>query len=78
VAAHTADEKKLRKLLRELRKEQKLTQVDLAKKIRETQQLVSKVESGDRRLYATQLFEYVNKGFGLTLEDFARRYEARR
>jgi hypothetical protein len=41
----------------------------------EPQQVVSKIERGDRRLYATQLFEYVEKGFGMTVVEFARRYE---
>ncbi len=49
--------------------------MELAKKVGEPQQVISKIERGHRRLYATQLFEYVKKGFGLRPVEFARRYE---
>ena len=75
MATNTLAERRLRKLLKEIRKEQGLTQVELAKRIGQSQQFVSMVESGDRRLYATQLTELVKKGFRISLTDFAKRFE---
>ena len=75
MSAHSPEEERLQRLLRELRVERGLTQVDLAAKVGEPQQVISKIENGHRRLYATQLFEYVNDGFGLSVVQFARLYE---
>jgi transcriptional regulator with XRE-family HTH domain len=75
MAAYTPSEEKLTRLLRKLREERGLTQIALGERVDEPQQVVSKIERGDRRLYATQLFEYVEKGFGMTVVEFARRYE---
>jgi transcriptional regulator with XRE-family HTH domain len=76
MASYSSAEQKLHRLLKDLRIEHGLTQVDLAKRIGEPQQVISKIERGHRRLYATQLFDYVRKGFGLSVVQFARRYEA--
>jgi transcriptional regulator with XRE-family HTH domain len=75
MAAYTPSEEKLTRLLRKLREERGLTQIALGERVDEPQQVVSKIERGDRRLYATQLFEYVEKGFGMTVVEFVRRYE---
>jgi transcriptional regulator with XRE-family HTH domain len=75
MASYSSAEQKLCRLLKDLRVEHGLTQIDLAKRVGEPQQVISKIERGHRRLYATQLFEYVRKGFGLTVAQFARRYE---
>ncbi len=75
MASYSRSEKALCKLLKELRTERNLTQVELAKKVGEPQQVISKIERGHRRLYASQLFVYVEKGFGLGPTQFARRYE---
>ena len=75
MATNTIAERRLRQLLKELRKEQGLTQVELGRRIGQSQQFVSMVESGDRRLYATQLVEIVRKGFRIPLTRFAQRYE---
>ncbi|MEM7097957.1 MAG: helix-turn-helix transcriptional regulator [Pseudomonadota bacterium] len=75
MASYSKQEKLLCKLLRELRIERKMTQIELAKKVRFEQQVVSKIENGHRRLYATQLFQYVSDGFDLSPSEFAAIYE---
>lgn len=52
-----------------------LTQVDLGKRIKQPQQVVSKIERGERRLFATQLFELCRKGFEIGTAEFGTRYE---
>jgi transcriptional regulator with XRE-family HTH domain len=61
-------------LLREMRVESGLTQVDLAERIERDQTFVSKYESGQRRLDALELRE-ICQAIGITLEEFARRLE---
>ncbi|HEX8174647.1 MAG TPA: helix-turn-helix transcriptional regulator [Pyrinomonadaceae bacterium] len=61
-------------LLREMRVEAGLTQVDLAERIERDQTFVSKYESGQRRLDALELRE-ICQAIGITLEEFARRLE---
>lgn len=78
MATNTLAEKRLRHLLKGVRKELGLTQTQLAKRINQSQQFVSMVESGDRRLYATQLVELVAKGFRMPLDEFFAQYEATR
>ena len=75
MASYSRSEKALCKLLKELRVERNLTQIELAKKVGEPQQVISKIERGHRRLYASQLFTYVKKGFGLRPTEFAKLYE---
>ena len=75
MASYSQAEQKLCRLLKDLRIERGLTQVDLAKKVGHPQQVISKIERGHRRLYATQLFDYLKKGYGLSLANFARLYE---
>ena len=76
MAAHTLAEKRLQRLLKKLREDEGITQIELGKRIKQPQQVVSKIERGERRLYATQLFEICEKGFGITPQQFGRRYEA--
>jgi transcriptional regulator with XRE-family HTH domain len=64
----------LTSLLQEIRKEQGLTQLALAKRLGEPQSLVSKCESGERRLDLVEL-EQVCKALGVSLSAFVRRYE---
>lgn len=74
MAAHSKSEERLRKLLRDIRVEKNLTQIELAELVDQPQQVISKIERGHRRLYATQLFEYVQNGFGMSPTDFVKRY----
>ncbi len=65
--------------LRELiasRKRGKLTQIDLAERIAETQSFVSKCERGERRLDVLELREFCT-AFGITLTTFIERLEKR-
>lgn len=60
-------------LLRQVRLDAELTQLQLAEKIRETQSYVSKYESGEQRLDLIEL-EIVCKAVGISLTDFVERY----
>jgi transcriptional regulator with XRE-family HTH domain len=62
------------RLLREARTKAGITQVELAKKLRQTQSFVSKIERGDRRLDIVQL-RTLCRIFGLTLVEFVERLE---
>ncbi|HVG33934.1 MAG TPA: helix-turn-helix transcriptional regulator [Pyrinomonadaceae bacterium] len=61
-------------LLREMRIEAGLTQVDLAARIERDQAYVSRYESGQRRLDVLEVRE-ICQAIGITLEEFARRLE---
>lgn len=65
----------LKQLLREVRLEAKLRQVDLAKKLNQPQSFVSKYESGERRLDLIEL-RSVCKALGISLVDFVQRFES--
>ena len=41
----------------------------------EKQQVISKFERGHRRFYASQLFDYVQKAYGMSPAQFARQLE---
>ena len=64
----------LQELLRQIRLEANLRQVDLAERIGRPQPYVSKYESGERRL---DLFEIrgICHAVGITLAEFVRRFE---
>lgn len=62
------------RLLREARQEAGLTQIELAKKLKQSQSFVTKVERGDRRLDIIQL-RTMCETFGLTLAEFVARLE---
>ena len=78
MAAYTLAERRLRKLLKTLREETGLTQTELGARIKQPQQVVSKIERGERRLYATQVFEICQKGFGIGPAEFGKRLERQR
>ena len=65
----------LLQMLRAVREEAGLTQVELAAKLGQTQSFVSKIERGDRRLDIVQL-RTVCQVFGLSLQAFVKRWEA--
>lgn len=62
------------RLLKETREQAGLTQTDLAKKLRQSQSFVSKIECGDRRLDVIQL-RTMCRHLGLALGDFVEKLE---
>lgn len=62
-------------LLRQLREEAGLRQVDLATLLAEPQSFVSKVETGERRLDIIELWT-ICKALGTDLKSFSRQLEA--
>lgn len=60
-------------LLRQVRLEANLTQVQVAEMIGQKQSYVSKYESGEQRLDLIEL-EAICNATGVTLSDFIRRY----
>jgi ribosome-binding protein aMBF1 (putative translation factor) len=74
-ATFSADErKKLLALLRQVRAQAGLRQIDLAERIGQPQSFVSKYESGERRLDILELRQ-VCVALGISLEDFVRQLE---
>ena len=71
---YTAEQEKLQRLLRQIREEAGLTQIDLAAKLNRPQSFISKYESGERRLDILELRE-VCKALKITFLDFVRRLE---
>jgi transcriptional regulator with XRE-family HTH domain len=63
-------------LLRQIRLDAKLRQVDLADRLGQPQSFVSKYESGERRLDILEL-RSLCKAVGMTLEQFVVRLEQR-
>jgi transcriptional regulator with XRE-family HTH domain len=72
--ANRKDQKALLALLREIRVEAGIRQVDLAKALRMPQSVVSKYESGERRLDILEL-RHICAAVGITTQDFAARLE---
>jgi len=66
--------KALSNLLREIRFEANLRQVDLAEKLNLPQSFISKYESGERRLDLIEL-RRICESLGVSLEEFVRRFE---
>ncbi len=64
---------RLADLLRQIRLDANLTQLQLAEKIGQTQSYVSKYENGEQRLDLIEL-EVVCKAVGISLTDFVERY----
>ena len=64
---------RLAALLRQIRLDAELTQLQLAEKIGQTQSYVSKYESGEQRLDLMEL-EAVCKAVGIKLTNFVERY----
>jgi ribosome-binding protein aMBF1 (putative translation factor) len=71
---YMAQRSRLVSLLREMRIEAGLTQVDLAARIGKDQAYVSRYESGQRRLDVLEVRE-ICQAIGITLEEFAKRLE---
>jgi len=71
---YTVQEQILRSLLREIRIEAGLRQIDLAQRIHEPQSFVSKYESGERRLDLIELHQ-ICQALELSFNDFAKRFE---
>jgi transcriptional regulator with XRE-family HTH domain len=65
---------KFRKLLRDIRKERGLTQVQLAERIERDQSFVSRYEAGDKVLDIVELREICH-ALEISLESFVRRWE---
>ncbi len=65
---------KLRFLLRQIRQEANLRQIDLAKQLGQPQSFVSKYESGERRLDIFELRQ-ICEVTGISLVEFVRRLE---
>jgi transcriptional regulator with XRE-family HTH domain len=66
----------LLQLLREVRREAGLRQVDLAKRLGQPQSFVSKYELGERRMDLIDLSE-VCEALNLSLMEFAQRFQDR-
>lgn len=73
-STHSPKLARVQELLRLIREEAGLRQVDLAEKLGHPQSFVSKYESGDRCLDLVEL-EEVCKALGTSLSAFVRRYE---
>jgi ribosome-binding protein aMBF1 (putative translation factor) len=73
-AIYTREQRRLVALLRSLREEAGLTQVELAKKLRRPQSFVSRFESGQRRVDLVELKEICG-ALGVGLVEFVRRFE---
>jgi transcriptional regulator with XRE-family HTH domain len=71
---YVAQRGRLVSLLREIRVEAGLTQMELAVRIERDQTFVSKYESGQRRLDVLEVRE-ICQAIGITLEGFVRRLE---
>lgn len=71
---YLAQRSRLVSLLREMRIEAGLTQVDLAARIEKDQAYVSRYESGQRRLDVLEVRE-ICQVVGVTLGEFAKRLE---
>lgn len=67
-------QERLRKLLRTIRTEKGLRQVDLAERLGQPQSFVSKYESGERQLDFVEVAQ-VCEALGISLADFVRRFE---
>ena len=63
-------------LLREVRREAGLTQIELAQRLGRTQSLVSDIESGQRRVDIVELRTLCGV-LGLSLEQLVKRWEQR-
>jgi len=70
-----SQEEILRTLLRQIRVDAGLRQVDLAEKLGQPQSYVSKYESGERRLDLLELRQ-VCEAVGISLYQFVRQFES--
>lgn len=70
----TTEQKRLQTLLRQIRLEAGMRQIDLAQRLGQPQSFVSKYESGERRLDLLELRQ-VCEAVGISLTEFVRRFE---
>jgi len=70
----TTEQRRLQRLLRQIRLGAGLRQADLSELLRRPQSFVSKYESGERRLDLLELRQ-ICKAVGISLADFVRRFE---
>ena len=71
---YTREQQRLVALLKSLREEAGLTQIELGKKLRRPQSFVSKYESGQRRLDLVEL-KALCEALGTTLATLVRRFD---
>lgn len=71
---HTSEQKKLQRLLRQIRRGKGLRQADLAKILGKPQSFVSNYERGERRLDLLELRQ-ICTAVGISLGEFVRRFE---
>ena len=71
---HSAHYAVFLKVLKQAREDAELSQVQLARKISETQTFVSKCERGERRIDVIELRTFC-KAFGVTLKQFVSAVE---
>ena len=71
---HTDQQHRFLKLLKQVRLEAGLTQVELAKKLETPHSRISDYERGERRLDLIQMRQYC-EAIGLTLREFVDRFE---
>jgi transcriptional regulator with XRE-family HTH domain len=64
---------RLAALLRQIREDAGLTQLQVAERVRQSQSYVSKYENGEQRLDLLEL-EAVCKAVGISLSDFVDKY----
>lgn len=72
---HSPGHRRLTRLLREVRTEAGLTQVELADRLGRTQSFVAKVEGGERRVDLIELDD-ICKALGIGLVEFVQRFDA--
>lgn len=73
-ATQERQRERMRSLLRQIRLEADLRQIDLAERLNEHQSFVSKYESGERRLDILELRQICN-AIGISLDEFVQRLE---
>ena len=73
-SAFTRKQKRLRTLLRQIRVDAGLRQVDVADRLNEPQSFVSKYERGERQLDFVEVDE-VCEALGITVSEFVRKLE---
>jgi transcriptional regulator with XRE-family HTH domain len=72
---HTTEQKKLQRLLRQIRRGKGLRQKDLARILGKPQSFISNYERGERRLDLLELRQ-ICTAIGISLTEFVRRFEA--
>lgn len=73
-AIHSTQQKQLQRLLRRIRQDAELTQRELAERLEVPQSVVSKYETGERRLDLVEL-KQVCEAVDVSLSDFVRHFE---